>query len=569
MPYGKHSSFTAFDSYALFDSDESLKSIAERFKVSPNTLRQWWLEKFGRDLFDKRNDRIRALGHVKTGEHSRGKSRSVRKVSEPCAICGTAVTVSLIQRAHFNRILCPSCTSIERGFDRYCPVCGLGCVGQGGLSSHFARPPVLTSEAHAKYLVDMEEAKWSAKLENQEYVICKLCGHRAESLARHLLAEHGITAKQYKVLYPDALIRSIALKAVRGEAIRQGLKCFGQKGRTKQVICPDCSQEHAVSLYFAYDMHDPRCPDCKRAAFEEEQDHIYNSFNGKKEPDDYVECRICNYRAENLTSHIRSEHPDFEGYYLDIFPGSDIIALNSSIRVKTEATREAMSCNANNWQKGNTKESDSRIALAAKKRGVTVSRKIAEGSWHVWGTPQIELTKEQLAPYCIKNGKLSIGKAMVALSHSSQVIKREALKHGYTISRVHIREDICISTIAMLLGNPLHTTEWNDGTFRNPLTGYCFRYDGFFPEHNLLVEYFGYYHYIFPNMYTRTQEAFDALQERDRQKAMQVEQDGRFKLLVIREDEPYDDPDYLRQRLVDLGILDEDKPTFEQLLSGI
>ena len=167
--------------------------------------------------------------------------------------------------------------------------------------------------------VDMEEAKWSAKLENQEYVICKLCGHRAESLARHLLAEHGITAKQYKVLYPDALIRSIALKAVRGEAIRQGLKCFGQKGRTKQVICPDCSQEHAVSLYFAYDMHDPRCPDCKRAAFEEEQDHIYNSFNGKKEPDDYVECRICNYRAENLTSHIRSEHPDFEGYYLDIF----------------------------------------------------------------------------------------------------------------------------------------------------------------------------------------------------------------------------------------------------------
>ena len=105
-------------------------------------------------------------------------------------------------------------------------------------------------------------------------------------------------------------------------------------------------------------------------------------------------------------------------------------------------------------------------------------------------------------------------------------------------------------------------------TFLNPVSGHRFRYDGFFPDFQLLVEFQGYQHYSFPSVYIQDRDAFDALQERDRQKVEQVERDGRFKILVVREDEPYTDVEYLSQRLVGLGVLAAGGCTFEQLLAG-
>jgi hypothetical protein len=40
--------------------------------------------------------------------------------------------------------------------------------------------------------------------------------------------------------------------------------------------------------------------------------------------------------------------------------------------------------------------------------------------------------------------------------------------------------------------------------------------------------------------------------ERDVEKVRQVTEDGRYHLLVVREDEPYADPEYIRQRLLDV-----------------
>ena len=40
--------------------------------------------------------------------------------------------------------------------------------------------------------------------------------------------------------------------------------------------------------------------------------------------------------------------------------------------------------------------------------------------------------------------------------------------------------------------------------------------------------------------------------ERDAEKVRQVTEDGRYHILVVREDEPYTDPDWLRQRLLDV-----------------
>ena len=215
--------------YIAFGTDESIRALSKRLNLRDSNIRECWIAKFGQALFDQRSVRVTALGRKLFGERSRGKPKKQKEVVVPCASCAAPVIVNLIQKAHFKRILCPACTQKESLVDRYCPVCGLGVIGAKGLAMHMTKPNAPDPGAHAAYLAAKAEARWEGKVENQEYVVCQLCGHRAESLARHLLAEHKVTAVQYKVLFPEALIRSAELKVARGNAIREGLKQFQQK----------------------------------------------------------------------------------------------------------------------------------------------------------------------------------------------------------------------------------------------------------------------------------------------------------------------------------------------------
>jgi hypothetical protein len=65
----------------------------------------------------------------------------------------------------------------------------------------------------------------------------------------------------------------------------------------------------------------------------------------------------------------------------------------------------------------------------------------------------------------------------------------------------------------------------------------------------------GWQHYVLPSVYIRERAVFEELLERDKQKALQVWADGRYKFLIVREDEPYADPNPLRRRLIAEGIL--------------
>ena len=139
MPHGKPSNCTAIESYSYFDTDEPFKALSLRLGTSPNTLRKWWVEKFGKDAFDARCKRIQAKGAVRFNKTLTGATKKMKETEEPCSVCGTMVTVNLIQRAHFKRILCTACEDKERGVDCHCPVCGLGCVGAKGLTMHMSK----------------------------------------------------------------------------------------------------------------------------------------------------------------------------------------------------------------------------------------------------------------------------------------------------------------------------------------------------------------------------------------------------------------------------------------------
>lgn len=188
-------------------------------------------------------------------------------------------------------------------------------------------------------------------------VSCRVCGHSAQTLARHLKAAHGITADEYRARFPDARIRSEACETNRRAAITKAHAEKPREGLKKTVDCPYCGSSHEVGWSAPKSLP---CATCK-ARLEEE------AWAGKTEGEDFVVCLSCGHRAENLTSHVQNAHPEMIGCY----PGQ-MVAMRSSVRDKTalkgrtvsDETRAKMSANAG-WNRGLTKETDPRVARAA------------------------------------------------------------------------------------------------------------------------------------------------------------------------------------------------------------
>lgn len=464
----------------------------------------------------------------------------------------------------------------------------------------------------------------------ETYISCLICGHRAQTLARHLKPAHGITADTYRERFPGARIRSEACEANRRAAIARAHAEKPRKGQKKLFVCP-CGVTHEVGRTSA--SRDPRCPDCRardKAAQEEAQDLA--RWDGKAEGLDYVVCQECGHRAESLVSHIRSAHSELEGHYQ-----GQVTADRSAIRDKTalkgrklsEETKAKMSANAG-WNRGLTKGTDERVARAAAgmegrkawSKGLTkadhpslqsTSEKLStyRGEARPWSnglkadlsqvdfTPfldetgavdrkvmaetldlcehtimtymkslglrlstkymdiraerqVIRLEKEDLLPFALANGKIVVGAAMAGLGRDFKVIKRECGRHGLPTFNRRIRQSICLDALSKALGGASYVQEWSPRQFANPQTGHRFRFDGFFASHDLIAEFMGYQHWTFPNIYIRDRALFDAMVERDAEKVRQIKNDGRYHLIVIREDEPYADIEYLHQRLLDV-----------------
>ncbi len=475
----------------------------------------------------------------------------------------------------------------------------------------------------------------------ETHVVCLICGHRAETLARHLKAAHDIPADTYREQFPGARIRSEQCEANRSEASKKRAVEHPTKGKTKVILCSACGTPRTVGWSFAPATHETRCNGCVQKDEEAK-------WGALTEGRDYVVCQGCRHLAENLTSHIQSVHPEWVGCY----PGQ-IVADCSAVRDKsalkgrkhTPETIVRMKASAG-WNRGLTKETDERVAHAAEamkgrtswSKGLTkedhpslrstseklsvlktgvpndaarldlstmnftpyldetgavdrklmaeelgiseptitkymgqiglrlstkyvdarVERDVETGRFHdmsrVSNEPRVvRLTAEQLEPYRLKNGKVLLGRAMAALGHGYPIIKRECDRLGLPTHTHLVRQIICLDAVANVIGVP-YQMEWKSKRFINPLTGHRFKFDGFFalaPTLALIVEFHGYQHWTFPNVFHRTEADFQAGVERDREKERQVREDGTFRYLVFREDEPYTDPVYIRERYLD------------------
>jgi hypothetical protein len=114
-------------------------------------------------------------------------------------------------------------------------------------------------------------------------------------------------------------------------------------------------------------------------------------------------------------------------------------------------------------------------------------------------------------------------------------------------------QERCLGLFERVLGAP-YQREWSSDKYVNPLSGKRFKFDGCFESLKLLVEFHGYQHRVFPNRYNTSQEGFDRLRERDAEKARQVTTLGEYKILVVHDNEPWQDETHLRERLLEVGF---------------
>ncbi len=227
-----------------------------------------------------------------------------------------------------------------------------------------------------------------------------------------------------------------------------------------------------------------------------------------------------------------------------------------------------MSRNAGRWNKGLTKDTDARLARAAQnmvgrkawRKGLTkddhpgvlaasVKMRAIRAKRHWTNKTEVRLTREQLLQFRLKNGKVSVGKAMAALGHSFPIVRRECRRHDLPRSHTNVAEHFVMETISRLLDGAKYTSEWSSSYFVNPETGRRFRFDGHFPDQDLLVEFHGRQHWEPVKFYESNGTAFEALQRRDKLKAALVEAHPKLTLLTIREDEPWQDEQHLWTRL--------------------
>jgi len=474
---------------SAFHTDEPINDLAARLGMSPNTLRARWKTEFGTEAVKKRGQRCRVAG-IREHKDDPRKDPVYRERDISCSGCGQPVRLKLVQirRIDVPSFLCDACKALQ--YDRECPVCGLKVDGERGLSTHFRHRREAGDKAHIVFHQMKEEARWNGKVEGEDYVVCRICGHRAETLARHLTAEHGVTAESYRATYPDAPIRSSKLTEKRSEASRNRDGGFG-KGERKMVSCPGCGAPHIASKFVSPDAHDLRCGDCLKAAERAR-------WAGKSEPDDFVECRECGWRGLNMTGHLMASH-DIDKYRRD-YPDAPLFA-------------DGVMC---------------------------------------FPTHKLNLTPQDLEPFKDSKGRVQVALAADAFGCVFWTVLHYCKEHKLpTRNRLAFQKRV-LDTVAGLVGEP-YEWEWSDTRITNPVTGYRFFFDGYFPKHNLLVEVQGKQHFKFIPYWHKAQYVFEAMQARDAEKQKQALALG-FRLLTVRYDEPYTDPSYLRGRLAEMGV---------------
>lgn len=234
---------------AFHTGDIGMKEYAASIGISPNTLRVLWKEEFGEEAYRERGRALQAQA-ASAFSSQKGRIKVYKKVEVRCSNCGGLEILSTLQTGQMGDLGTYQCKSCKKISDRLCPVCHQGVNGKRGLASHFRWQREQKEKSHIAYESALEEAKWEGKQEGVDYIQCLICGHRAQTLARHLKAAHQLTAKKYKMKFGSLLIRCESLTERRSQAQKDQQHARGNSGagETKAAVC-QCGVAHLISKF--------------------------------------------------------------------------------------------------------------------------------------------------------------------------------------------------------------------------------------------------------------------------------------------------------------------------------
>ncbi len=406
-----------------------------------------------------------------------------------------------------------------------CPSCGTPReVGFSFGPRHESRcPPCLQKS---------EDAHWASKIEGSEYVTCLECGHRAENLTSHIQNAHP----EWIGRYPGQIVAFNS--SIRDKSYLKGTT---HSEETKAKMSASAGWNRGLTKDT-----DPRVANAAAAMVGRP------SWNTGLTKADHPSLRATSEKMVVIKTGIPNDAvrldlvpEDFESY-LEADGTIDRRQMALGMAVCEATLTKYMTLYGLRPSMKNV------AARVARDVGADRFREMARKNAEI---VTVRLTTEQLEPYRLANGKVVLARAMRGLGHVPCIIKRECARLGIPTYTGLIRQTLCLDAVSAVLGGAPYEQEWRSSAFLNPRTGQRFKFDGFFPSNKLIVEFHGYQHWTFPNVFHRTEGEFLAGQERDAEKEVQVRNAG-YAYLILRQDEPFADQIFIKEKWLEaLGKL--------------
>ena len=383
-----------------------------------------------------------------------------------------------------------------------------------------------------------EVSRWEGKVEGDDYVACRECGHMAENLTSHVQNTHPALVGRYHVVHGASPM--VAWKsAVRDKSALKG-RVLSEETKTKMSETAGrwnagLTKETDERVATAAEKMLGKAPWSKGLTKEEHPSLASNSEKQTGREHTWTTGLEVPLTETDLRSFL-----DDEGR-VDVLMAVEV--LDVSWPTVRRCVREA-----------GLEVTDTHV-LERQAASVPLLQRLAQEKI-------IRLKREDIEPYLLKNGKVLIGAAVRGLHHSFSVVARECDRLGFETFRRNIKQTYFLDAVARVLGGATYVQEWRSRAFVNSKTGHMYKYDGFYTDIGLLAEFDGYLHYTFPNNRLPDEsyrQVFEDILRRDAEKTRYVEESGKYKLLRVREDEPFTNPAYLAGRLVQMGVLRPDQ----------
>ena len=601
-----------------WDSPLGAKASALNLGVSYAFLREAWISLYGEPAYKERGKHIQALSAAENARKM-SEGRVFKDVTVVCASCGKGVSLKTNQTAQMDvsTYQCEACKFGDTCPLCAQPVAGQRGLASHFLHNPDNHPNYRIWKDNQKWAGKSEPQDFVTCRECGLRAPA-LTGHlrthniTAEGYREKYGSVAPLRASGSTQTRNAAIKESRSSDAYRGSKLSPCIKCHTKHEipRTSiATLCPNCRAEEEelrwedLTLPFDY----AECVECGYRA-ENLTSHIYNAHPTYRtdHPEMVVVALLSPLRDKTLLKGVplseetRQRMSDMAGRW-----NAGLTALTDARVAKCAASiRQTFVDGRAPWSKGLTMVESPILQRAARAQRETkrlyteanpsfrkedflpyldaqgrVDRSRAGSGLGVshptvtrwvlhWGLPYrplaeilseaktVRLTSEELLRFRIgKSQKISLQKASKGLRRGETVIRREAKRNGILIKRGRYKQGLCLSRLSDALGGIPYLEEWSHQGFRNPETDHRFRYDGYFSEIGLVVEFHGYQHYTFPNAFHETEVHHRKMQQRDAMKRGFVDRDPTLTYFRLREDEPFWDVSYIRGRLVQLGIL--------------